>query len=87
MTDGNVSSMILTIAIQVTISISKNPNKDAFVFTVTFQSVPKFLEISKKKFSLKFFLYISRCWPTNVLKKFFIVDILLRINFNFYRNY
>ena len=32
----------------------KKPDKDTFVFTVAFRSIPKFLEISKKKLSLKF---------------------------------
>ena len=32
----------------------KKPDKDAFVFTVAFQSIPKFFGISRKKLSLKF---------------------------------
>ena len=32
----------------------KKPDKDAFAFTVAFQSIPKFSGISKKKLSLKF---------------------------------
>ena len=51
---GNVNSMILTIAIQVTINISKNLTRTRLVFTVDFQSIPKFSGISKKKLSLKF---------------------------------
>ena len=53
MTDGNINFIILTISVQMTINISKNL-KDAFVFTVAFQSIPKFSGISKKKLSLKF---------------------------------
>ena len=56
MTDGNVNSMILKIAMQVDHKYLKKLGKDAFVFTETFQSIPKFLGISKKKLSLKFCL-------------------------------
>ena len=48
MMDGYVNSMILTIAIQMTI----NSSKERFVFTEAFQSAPKFSGISKKKLSL-----------------------------------
>ena len=30
---------------------------------------------------------MSRSWPTNLLKKIFIVDVLLGTNLNFCRNY
>ena len=79
MTDGNVNFIILTISVQMTINISKNL-KDAFVFTVAFQSIPKFSGISKKKPSLKF---CSSKSADAGLQIYFIVDVLLEINFIF----
>ena len=81
MMDGYVNSMILTIAIQMTI----NSSKERFVFTVAFQSAPKFSGISKKSFPCNLALVNKQMLACKF--KIFIVYVLLGIKLRFYRNY
>ena len=85
--DGNVNSMILAIAIHVTINSSKNLDKDRFVFTVASQSIPKFSGICKKSFPWNLALVNKQMWTYKFTEKDLYSRGFAWNKLKFYRNY